>query len=163
MEYIIENFSTQFDTSKFDCGVPYLNDWIRQYAGQTQRRSEARSYLVVDSISKLVAGFYTLLVTEVNVGGVNHGKDRRLPAVLIANLAVDSKFQGRGLGALLVVDAIAKSLSAADLVGISVILVDPFDTGLVGFYEQFGFKVLGEGSTRMALKADKARRILIEL
>ena len=147
MNYIIKNFSTQVDISGFDCGVTYLNDWIRQYAGQTERKSEARSYLALDPTSNQIAGFYSLLVTEVNGGSSNLGKVRRLPAVLVANLAVDVKFQRRGLGSLLVVDAIAKSLSAADLVGISIILVDPFDSGLVSFYERFGFMLCDNDDT----------------
>jgi len=163
MNYIIKKFSAQFDISKFNCGVAYLNDWLRQYAGQTERRSEARTYLAIDSTSNEVAGFYSLLVTEVHRTGSNSGKARRLPAVLIANLAVDTKFQGCGLGAQLVVDAIVKSLYASEVVGVSVIVVDLFEIELASFYERFGFKVLGDGSTRMALPAEKARKILIDL
>jgi predicted N-acetyltransferase YhbS len=133
------------------------------YANQTERRFEARTYLSLDSTSNQVSGFYSLVVTELHQLESAAGKVRRLPAVLIANLAVDIRYQGPGVGGFLVIDAVAKALSASELVGMSVIVVDPINSSLAGFYEKFAFKPLGDGSGRMALKANKAKNLVVDL
>ncbi len=63
-----------------------------------------------------------------------------IPAVLLARLAVDRTAQGRGLGAWLLRDAMLRTLTAADEVGMRVLLVHAVDGRARAFYERHGFE-----------------------
>jgi GNAT superfamily N-acetyltransferase len=60
-------------------------------------------------------------------------------AILIARLAVDRAWQGKGLGAGLLLDSLRRVLSAADIVGIRAVLVHAKDDAARRFYEHFDF------------------------
>ena len=55
-------------------------------------------------------------------------------------MAVDTSVQGHGVGAWLLRDAMLRSLSAAESVGIRVLLVHAIDTHTRAFYQRHGFK-----------------------
>jgi predicted N-acetyltransferase YhbS len=62
-----------------------------------------------------------------------------IPVVLLARLAVDKAVQGRGLGAFLLADAMRRTLSAAQTIGVRALLVHATDEGARSFYARFGF------------------------
>lgn len=51
-------------TRSFNCGEPDLDRWLRQYAGQAQRRDAARTF-VSALPSGEVLGYYSLIAGEV--------------------------------------------------------------------------------------------------
>lgn len=159
----IVSYSADCKLADFDCGVAYLNIWLWQYAGQNERRSEARTYLAIDEASGMVAGYYTLLVTSLTGSDTRQGKPRSAPAVLLANLAVDLSFQNVGIGTALVEHALGNCILAAEMVGIQIIIVDALDHDLAGFYQRFGFERLSQDSFRMALRVTRAKKILVDL
>ena len=63
-----------------------------------------------------------------------------VPVVLIGKLAVDRSVQGQGLGALLLVDALRRSLQISEQVGIGAVEVDAIDDAARNFYLKFGFR-----------------------
>jgi predicted N-acetyltransferase YhbS len=63
-----------------------------------------------------------------------------IPAVLLARLAVDRSVSGGGLGAWLLRDAMLRTLSAADELGMRVMLVHAIDDHARAFYQRFGFE-----------------------
>jgi GNAT superfamily N-acetyltransferase len=63
-----------------------------------------------------------------------------IPAILLARLAVDSSVQGHGVGAWLLRDAMLRALSAAEEVGIRVLLVHAIDERAASFYARYGFE-----------------------
>ena len=62
-----------------------------------------------------------------------------LPAVLLGRLAVDTQFQGQGLGKLLLVDALKRALAASQSIAVHAMVVDAKDAQAKSFYEKFGF------------------------
>ena len=62
-----------------------------------------------------------------------------IPAVLLARLAVDIDFQGRGIGAKLSVHALSQIAEASRHVGFEVVVVHAVDRDAVTFYAQRGF------------------------
>jgi GNAT superfamily N-acetyltransferase len=74
-----------------------------------------------------------------------------VPVMLLARLAVYFDWQGRGLGASLLQDAVARTLQAADIAGIRAMLVHALSPEVAQFYRYFGFQATGsEPRTRMA-------------
>ena len=59
--------------------------------------------------------------------------------MLLARLAVDRSWQGRGLGAALLLDALRRTLTAADILGMRAIMVHAKDEAARRFYEHFDF------------------------
>ena len=60
--------------------------------------------------------------------------------ILLARLAVDRVEQGKGLGKALLIDALTRSLEAADAIGARAILVHAIDEEAAAFYTRFGFE-----------------------
>jgi GNAT superfamily N-acetyltransferase len=129
----------------FSCGVELLDGYFRHQIGQDQRRRESAPFVMVEAESGGVLGFYTLSSTSVEPSSLptemarRLGRYRMLPAALIGRLAVDSRFQGKGIGKLLLLDALSRCLRLSQQIGSVAVLVDAKDEAAVAFYEHFGF------------------------
>lgn len=129
----------------FSCGRETLDRWLRAYAGQSQRRDAARTFVTGEPDGK-VAGYYTLVAAEVEheraTADVRQGLSRHfpIPIVLLARVAVSSPHQGAGLGRSLLLDALQRVLRASDEVAIRAVTVDALDEPAASFYRAFGFE-----------------------
>ena len=63
-----------------------------------------------------------------------------IPAVLLARLAVDTSVRGRGIGAFLLRDAMARALKASEQIGARILLVHALHDEARAFYERWGFE-----------------------
>jgi GNAT superfamily N-acetyltransferase len=140
----------------FVCGQASLDRWLQAYAGQSQRRDVARTFVAADSEMRVV-GYYTLVAGQVEHSAastpVRAGVSRHfpIPICVIARLAVDRSWQGRGLGSDLLRDGLRRTLAAAEQIGIRAVLVDAIDQDAAAFYRQYGFESATEsGPTLMA-------------
>ena len=102
-----------------------------------------------------VVAFYSLAASSVERSRVSSRVGRNMPdpipAILLGQLAVDTHYQGRGLGSDLVVDAGKRALAAADLIGARAVIVQALDDRARAFYEQFGFRQFSEREPLMLL------------
>jgi GNAT superfamily N-acetyltransferase len=129
----------------FDCGVHSLNTWLPKHARMAAASGSTRVYVVEDSEQRRVVGYHALSAASVAASDAapraRRGMPRHpIPAVLLARLAVDRSVQGRGLGAFLLCDAMARTLSAASELGIRVLLVHAQDEAARSFYLHHGFE-----------------------
>lgn len=153
------------DVAGFACGVPSLDEWLKRYAGQGQRRDTARTFVIARA-EGLVAAYYTLVVGQVDrqtataqvAAGTAPGFP--IPICLIARLAVDRNEQGRGLGARLLLDALRRVLVAADQVAIRAVVVDAIDDRAAQFYEHFGFQALSATPRTLMVPLQTVRAVL---
>jgi GNAT superfamily N-acetyltransferase len=60
--------------------------------------------------------------------------------MILARLAIDSRFQGQKLGQGLLLDALRRTVNATDIAGIRAILVHAKDETASEFYSHFGFE-----------------------
>lgn len=131
------------DRSLFDCGVPALNDYLKQYALQNQKKHAARTY--VATRGRRVIGYYSLAYGSVSVDeapeSVKAGLPKYpIPVILLARLAVDLTERGQGLGAALLRDALLRTLRAAEIAGLRAMIVHAKDDAAKLFYEKYGFE-----------------------
>ncbi len=130
--------------SEFDCGVDVLNTYLVSRASQEMRRRFCVCYVLIETSSNKVAGFYTLSGSSVSVTELPNDLSKRLPrypsvpVARIGRLAIDVGYRSRGLGGVLVFDAI-KRASEADVASYAM-LVDAKDDDAARFYEHFGFQ-----------------------
>jgi GNAT superfamily N-acetyltransferase len=154
----IAKLATEHDPTHFDCGHKALNTFIRLHALPGQRANISQTYVAV--VGTVIFGFYTLVVGDVAYEDAPErlakGVPRHpVPVLLLARLAVDQTWQGKGLGAALVVDAMRRTLQVADLAGVRALLVHAKDDASKRFYTHLGFEPFpGEPLTLYRLMKD---------
>lgn len=133
------------DRSAFDCGKPELNDYLKRFAQQTQARDGAKTYVVLKE-SQIIA-YYTLVVGDVDWKDCPEELSKGLgkypvPVLVIARLAVDSCFHGKGLGIGMLKDAFLRALQVSNIAGVAAVVVDAKDEEAKAYYErkELGFK-----------------------
>ena len=142
---VIEPLGKHHDRAAFSCGRPELDDWFRRRAGQDDRRNVARVFVAVDD-ERGVIGFYSLSSFTLAVDDLPEAITSKLlrydaiPAALIGRLARDERARGRGIGELLLADAIGRILAAGRSLAVFAIVVDAKDQGAADFYRAFGFR-----------------------
>ena len=147
------------DVRAFDSGNLALDRWLRERAQRNERDDASRTYVVPDA-SRVIA-YYSLAAAAVPHAAAT-GRSRRnmpdpIPAMLLARLAVDVQHQGRQIGANLLRDAIRRTLGAAEIAGIRVMLVHAADDHARAFYEHFEFEASPTDSLQLMLVLKDAR------
>ncbi len=137
-----EKLRPDHDSSSFDSGVPVLDDWLRRRALPNQERGASRTFVIC--AGNRVVGYYALAAGAVARAEAT-GRTRRnmpdpVPVMVIGRLAVDSSYQGRGLGRALLRDAVLRTMQAADIAGIGALLVHAISEDAKRFYERCGFR-----------------------
>ena len=136
-----EKLTTTHDLSQFQCGEPELDDWLRRRALSNEENGASRSYVVC--ARQRVVGYYALAAgaaAHANAPGrVRRNMPNPVPVMVIGRLAIDLKFQGRGIGSALLRDAVLRTVQAAEIAGIRAILVHAISESAKRFYEKLGF------------------------
>lgn len=140
--FALEKLSSRHAVDRFDCGVEALNKYLSRFALQNQGANAAQNYVAL--ADGAVVGFYTLAVGEVGHSDaaerLKKGLARHpIPVMIIARLGIDRRWQGQGLGADLLRDAIRRTLAAAEIAGIRAIVVHAKDERARAFYAKHGF------------------------
>jgi GNAT superfamily N-acetyltransferase len=149
----------------FKCGEEVLDRWLHAYAGQTQRRDAARTFVTAEPDGK-VAGYYTLVAAQVerahSTARVRRGLSRHfpIPIALLARLAVATSHQGIGLGRSLLLDALERVLRASEELAIRAVAVDALNERAASFYQQFGFESSDLALNTLMVPLDIVRRTL---
>lgn len=142
--YRVSLFTRLFDRAEFSCGQPELDRYLKVQATQDVRRQVSRLFILHEADQHRIAGFYTLGAASIAFRKLPANIAKKLPrypipAVLIGRLAVDRLCQGRGLGKVLLADALKRILTVSETVAIHAVLVDAKDESARRFYEKFGF------------------------
>ena len=140
--FSIEKLTRQHAVDDFDCGEESLNRFLSRFAFPNQQASASQTY--VGMADGCITGFYTLVVGEVSYDDAPERLKKGLarhpvPLMLLARLAVSQAWQGKGVGAGLLKDAIRRTLQAADIVGIRALATHAKNDTASTFYEHFGF------------------------
>jgi GNAT superfamily N-acetyltransferase len=143
---LFETLSKTHDRERFDCGVPELNFFLRHNARQQQKTGVSRTFVLVDrdaGAPKRISGFFTLVAAQLDSALLDEAQSKRLPnnapCVLLARLAVEKNQQGRGLRQSLLAEAILRTVSVSEEIGVSGMLVEAKDDAAAAFYQKYGF------------------------
>ena len=147
IQWAIEKLSARHDRASFDCGKVPLDDFLRKYAGQNADLGIGQTFVAVRPGSFRVEGYYTLLSGALEFANLPEVGRKRMPrypvpVAHLGRLAVDKAIQGQGLGHLLLLDAMERTLRVADSIGIHAIEVWAKDEQAKGFYLRHGFMAL---------------------
>jgi GNAT superfamily N-acetyltransferase len=133
------------DRLGFNCGRQELNDWLRQVARQHQDKGLSKTFVAIrEEEPARICGYYALTLAELEN---RHLPDawrrklpRRIPGVRLGRLAVDRQYQGKGLGELLLIDALTRARRIYAEAGGIGLFVDALDEQAAEYYRRFGLQ-----------------------
>lgn len=133
--------SDEHQLADFDSGEPSLDDWLRRRAAKNQANGSSRTYVVREG--DRVIGYYCLAA-----GAVGHAEApstmRRnrpdpVPVLVLGRLAIHKSHHQQGIGTALLNDAIRRAIQAADIAGVTALLVHALSEQARRFYLSRGF------------------------
>lgn len=142
----------------FDCGRQELNDWLMQVARQHQDKGLSKTFVATrDEEPDLICGYYALTLAELENRHLpetwRKRLPRRIPGVRLSRLAVDRQYQGKGLGELLLVDALNRAQRIYTEAGGIGLFVDAIDERAAGYYQHLGFEASPDNPLLLFLSA----------
>ena len=138
-----EPLSARHVVEGFACGDGALDTYIVRQALADQRAEKSRTCVFLDGVR--VVAYWTLAAASVEpilaTSRLAAGQgSQSIPVILLARLAVDMAWQGRGIGEAVLVDALARASHAATLIGARAVLVHAISPRAAAFYSRYGFE-----------------------
>lgn len=161
--FTVEPLSASLDRTAFTSGAEPLDRYFRERISQDVRRRLATAFVALERETGRIAGYYTLSALSVPLGDLPDATKAKLarypsiPAALLGRLAVALDCRGRGLGAALLADALARA--AASEVGAYALVVDAKDEAAAAFYRHHGFVPFLVADRRLFLPIATALRL----
>lgn len=149
MDYLTIPLNALHKKKDFNCGNTLLDNYLHLQAKQDIKRSLSSCFIFADE-ENIVKGYYTLSNAGIKREFIPEDIMNKLPksythlpATLLGRLAVAKSLAGRGIGELLLIDALKRSyhVSVSSIASMAVI-VDPIDERAIGFYSKYGFILL---------------------
>ena len=126
---------------QFECGEPALDDWLRRRALANQASDASRTFVTCRGAR--VVGYYALaaggITSSEAPGRLRRNMPDPIPVMVLGRLAVDSREQRKGLGALLLRDAVERTRRLASEMGMAGIVVHAISAEAKRFYQHWGF------------------------
>ncbi len=155
------------DRKSFDCGNEELNRYLREQARQDAEKRVAAPFVLTQPDSSVVLGFYTLSASIIPVDELPPELMKRLPrygqlpVTLLGRLAVDRSVGGQGVGEFLLVDALRRSLEAAQQIAAMAVVVDAKDKRAESFYRHFDFQPFQQTPLRLFLPMGQIDKLFV--
>lgn len=166
--YEFRPLGKDLDRAAFACGEPSLDDYLKTKATQDVRSRIAACYTLIEQGSTTILGYYTVSTASVTLTDLPEVDRKKLPrypyvpAVLLGRLAVDVRFQGKGIGDVLLGDALLRVLRLSDEVAVNLVIVDALSERAAGFYARREFTRFPDHPLRLFLPVKKIRDVYPE-
>ena len=162
MKFRVEELDPKrHDRAGFDCGVEALNRYLKTLAVQHRAKGIATSFVLIDSEKpSKVLGFYSLSAASLAFERLAE-VDRKglptypIPAVRIGRLASSTSSRERGLGELLLQNAVKRILLARNTLGVHAVVVEAKDASVEAFYRKYGFRLCDRQTRQLYLPLGK--------
>ena len=163
-----------FDPAKHDragflCEHDRLTAYLKEHASQEMKKRVAAVYVLTPG-DKIIAGYFTLSQYSIDAGELptevarklHVPKYDKLPATLLGRLARSQQFKGMGLGEILLMGALKRSLEHSKNVASLAIVVDAVDDKARAFCRTYGFLDLPDHPNRLFLPMKTVARLFAE-
>jgi GNAT superfamily N-acetyltransferase len=157
-----EPLGDRHEIQEFNSGEASLDGWLTRRARANQVSGASRTYVVCEE--RRVIGYYALasgaIAVESAPGRFRRNMPDPIPVVLLARLAVDRGWQGKGVGRALFRDAARRVAHAADSIGIRGIVVHAISAEAKRFYLALGFEPSPRAPTLLMVTLSDLRAAL---
>jgi len=157
--YVPESLDAGHEVSRFDSGESELDTWLKQSAMDGQKKGTGRTFVwvVEGDVHRRAVAYYTLaahvIEREQLSKKLGRGMPRQLPGVLLGRLALDVSLHGRGLGGVVLAEAISRVVDVSAQLGARYLVVDALHVRAADFYGHYGFTpVPDQPSLRLVLR-----------
>lgn len=120
--------------------------WFRRHAWRNQEAGVSRTNVVCDSADGTIAGYVSLSAAQIERAHLPKSAQRNrpdpLPALLLGQLAIDRRHQGKGYARSLMLFALETAMRFSKEIGCFGVLTHPIDDEVRAFYTRFGFETL---------------------
>lgn len=134
--------SPEHDLGSFNSGNATLDEWLLKRALKNQESGASKIFVVCDD--NRVVGYYALATGSVErdiaTGNFSRGMPEPIPVIVLGRLAIDQSYQGQQLGAALLKDAMLRTVTIANNVGVRGLLVHVISEDAKRFYLKYGFQ-----------------------
>ena len=154
----------------FSCGTIRLDNFLKRTARKHQAGDFTRVWVATDVGNVEILGYYALnahalegndLPTDLTKKAPRFGS---IPGVYLSMIAVDGRHQGRGLGRILLADALTRAAAVSDQIGLKAVVLDMIDDGgpeIVErrrtFHAAMGFRSVPSRPARMFISIETVR------
>lgn len=160
-----DTLSDRHDRGAFLCGDDALDRYFQTQVTQDIRRRVSNCFVMVEIATNHVAAYYTLSAASLPLVDLPPDEAKRLPryptlpAVRIGRLAVDGRYQRRGLGELMLMNAVHRTMQ--DAAAAFALLVDAKHDEAVAFYQRYGFRSVAGKPRTLFLPLVTAQKTLL--
>lgn len=163
-EVVIEPLGPHHDRQSFSCGEQALDNYLRQQASQDVRRRIAKVFVSRSEKPGAISGYFTLSAANFQRTDLPLDLSKRLPrypipAAILGRLAVSLDAQGKGLGGLLLLDAMRRVIMANEHLAVHALIVDAKHDRARAFYERYGFIRFPDTPMRLFIPLETIERI----
>jgi ribosomal protein S18 acetylase RimI-like enzyme len=161
----IELLAALHDRRNFSCGEPDLDEYLRRFARQHAESKISRTY--VGAKGEQILGYYSLAMSAIRKEHLPEQHQKRfpnypVPVARLARLGVDQRQQGKGLGKLLLTDALYRCYRLSDEIGSVGVVVDAKHERAQSFYRQFNFEAFPETHLTLWLPIAAIARLFVK-
>lgn len=137
-----EPLTAAHDVSDFSCGKPSLDRWLQTRALANQEKGFT-AVMVVHEDGHVI-GYYGLAPTSIVPAqlprSIRTGQPPDpVPCLLLAQLATDQRWTGKGIGTGLLKHALQRCVTASRLIGGRALVVNAVDEEAAAFWRRWGF------------------------
>jgi GNAT superfamily N-acetyltransferase len=155
----IERLRREHARRRFRCGEAKVDDWLAIKALQHQQKHLSVTKVLLDD-DDAIAGYYTLATGQIDfsdlpVEAARHLPRRALPVAILAWLGVSSAHQRRGLGTLLLAQALRECWQAGKTFAFVALILDCLSDSAKSFYQRWDFQELPGHPYRLYLSAKR--------
>jgi GNAT superfamily N-acetyltransferase len=136
-----QSLASHHQLASFDSGEPSLDDWLKRRAAKNQANGSSRTYVVCDGDT--VVGYYCLAAGAIGhaeaPSTMKRNRPDPVPVLVLGRLAIHKDHHQKGIGTALLNDAIRRTIRAADIAGVTALLVHAMSEQARRFYLSRGF------------------------
>ena len=162
----LERLRREHARRRFHSGEEKVDHWLATKALQHQEKRLSVTKVLLDEAGS-IAGYYTLAAgqvdfTDLPAEAAKQLPRRALPVAVLAWLGVDSEYQGRGLGRLLLAQALRDCWEGGRTFAFVAVILDCINDAAKAFYQHWDFAELPGHPYRLFLTAKRLEAMMEE-
>ena len=168
MKLIFEPLRSTMERAAFACGEPALDAYLHRQARQDMDRAFATVIAAcADTDPDKIVGYYTLNAASIPLTDIPEDARKKMPryssvpAVCLGRLAMSREHQGKRMGTLLLIDALARSCRTE--LAWAVFFVDAKHDRAGDFYQKMMFQPFQDRPNSFWMHRKQAEAIVAKL